>query len=63
MKRLRLFLNLSLLVAVLAACDPANAYGAALPWPARPDTDGESDGRKGHQPGRKAGATVVLMGP
>lgn len=46
---------------VLAACDPANAYGAALPWPARPDTDGESDGRKGHQPGRKAGALVVLV--
>ena len=45
---------------VLAACDPANTYGAALPWPARPDTD-ESDGRKGHQPGRKAGALVVLV--
>jgi ATP-dependent Lhr-like helicase len=37
---------------VLAATDPANPYGAALPWPA---TDG------GHRPGRKAGALVVLV--
>ncbi|GAA4478584.1 ATP-dependent helicase [Rhodococcus olei] len=37
----------------LAATDPANLYGAALPWPA---TDG------GHRPGRKAGALVVLVG-
>lgn len=44
---------------VLAASDPANAYGAALPWPARPTA--EDDGRKGHQPGRKAGALVVLV--
>lgn len=36
---------------VLAACDPANPYGAALPWP----------GREGHRPGRKAGALVVLV--
>ena len=40
---------------VLAATDPANAYGAALPWPARPD---ETPGS--HRPGRKAGALVVL---
>jgi ATP-dependent helicase Lhr and Lhr-like helicase len=40
---------------VLAAADPANAYGAALPWPSRPD---ETPG--GHRPGRKAGALVVL---
>ena len=40
---------------VLAASDPANAYGAALPWPARPD---ETPG--GHRPGRKAGALVIL---
>ncbi|GAA2501379.1 ATP-dependent helicase [Streptomyces thermolineatus] len=39
---------------VLAAADPANAYGAALPWPAQPD--GVS-----HKPGRKAGALVVLV--
>ena len=38
---------------VLAAADPANPYGAALPWPAR------AEGTK-HQPGRKAGALVVL---
>jgi ATP-dependent helicase Lhr and Lhr-like helicase len=42
-------------VLVLAAADPANAYGAALPWPERP---AESGG--GHRPGRKAGALVVL---
>lgn len=35
---------------LLAACDPANPYGAALPWP---DSDG-------HRPSRKAGALVVL---
>lgn len=39
---------------VLAAADPANAYGAALPWP-------ESPGGAGHKPGRKAGALVVLV--
>ena len=37
---------------VLAAADPANAYGAALPWP-------EVEG--GHKPRRKAGALVVLV--
>jgi ATP-dependent Lhr-like helicase len=46
---------------VLAACDPANAYGAALPWPPRPSSDPAADARKGHQPGRKAGALVVLV--
>jgi ATP-dependent Lhr-like helicase len=44
---------------VLAATDPANPYGAALPWPARPDETG-GDG-PGHRPGRKAGALVVLV--
>src|SRR6266571_2075123 len=43
-------------VVVLAAADPANAYGAALPWPPRPD---ETAG--GHRPGRKAGALVILV--
>lgn len=38
----------------LAACDPANPYGAALPWP-------KGDGESGHRPGRKAGALVVLV--
>jgi ATP-dependent helicase Lhr and Lhr-like helicase len=42
-------------VLVLAAADPANPYGAALPWPDRPD---ETPG--GHRPGRKAGALAVL---
>jgi ATP-dependent Lhr-like helicase len=37
----------------LAATDPANPYGAALPWPQ--NTEG------GHRPGRKAGAIVVLV--
>ena len=38
----------------LAATDPANPFGAALPWP-----DREASG--GHRPGRKAGALVVLV--
>ena len=37
---------------VLAATDPANPYGAALPWPPQD---------RGHRPGRKAGALVVLV--
>ncbi|GAA0928799.1 Lhr family helicase [Nonomuraea longicatena] len=41
-------------VVVLAAADPANPYGAALPWPGRP-------GEVGHKPGRKAGALVVIV--
>lgn len=36
----------------LAATDPANPYGAALPWPPQ---------EAGHRPGRKAGAIVVLV--
>ncbi|MCM2388444.1 ATP-dependent helicase [Streptomyces albipurpureus] len=39
---------------VLAAADPANAYGAALAWPESPE--GAS-----HKPGRKAGSLVVLV--
>ncbi|GAA2241541.1 ATP-dependent helicase [Herbiconiux moechotypicola] len=35
----------------LAATDPANPFGAALPWP---ETEG-------HRPGRKAGALVTLV--
>jgi ATP-dependent Lhr-like helicase len=35
---------------VLAAADPANPYGAALPWPDGP-----------HRPGRKAGALVAIV--
>ncbi len=41
---------------VLAAADPAQPYGAALPWPDRPD-----DTPTSHRPGRKAGALVVLV--
>jgi ATP-dependent Lhr-like helicase len=40
---------------VLAAADPAQPYGAALPWPERPE-----DTATGHKPGRKAGALVIL---
>ena len=43
---------------VLGACDPANPFGAALPWPARDPGPGET---RGHQPARKAGALVVLV--
>ncbi|MET8700426.1 ATP-dependent helicase [Kitasatospora sp. NPDC004723] len=45
---------------VLAAADPANAYGAALPWPEPPAGSAEATG-KAHRPGRKAGALVVLV--
>lgn len=62
---------------VLAAGDPANPYGAALPWPDRAvDPTGDSAegaagaegadaaggaSRRRHQPGRKAGSVVVLV--
>jgi ATP-dependent Lhr-like helicase len=39
-------------VLVLAATDPANPYGAALPWPEHPGT---------HRPGRTGGAIVALV--
>ncbi|MCU1523961.1 MAG: box helicase, partial [Microbacteriaceae bacterium] len=42
----------------LAATDPANPYGAALPWPVGPLDD---ETPRGHRPGRKAGALVVLV--
>ena len=57
----------------LAACDPANPYGAALPWPERTSAstsdsaagttghDQRPGQRPGHRPGRKAGALVVLV--
>jgi ATP-dependent Lhr-like helicase len=38
---------------LLAAADPANPYGAALPWPAHSSS---------HRPGRTAGALVVIIG-
>ncbi|MBE4717616.1 DNA glycosylase AlkZ-like family protein [Pseudarthrobacter sp. AB1] len=40
----------------LAATDPANPYGAALPWPAL-----NVEAGTGHRPGRKAGALVVMV--
>jgi ATP-dependent Lhr-like helicase len=57
---------------VLAATDPANVYGAALPWPERSTGgddeavdvgEGTGSGRRttGHRAGRKAGALVVLV--
>ncbi|AOW94411.1 DEAD/DEAH box helicase [Rhodococcus sp. WMMA185] len=45
----------SLPAVTLAASDPANPYGAALPWPKR------GDDSAGHRPGRKAGGLVVLL--
>jgi ATP-dependent Lhr-like helicase len=42
---------------VIAAVDPAQPYGAALPWPKRPGE--ESPARR---PARTAGAYVVLVG-
>ena len=36
----------------LAATDPANPFGAALPWP---------PGDTGHRPGRQAGAMVIMV--
>ncbi len=38
----------------LAATDPANPYGAALPWPERTEESA------GHRPARKAGSLVVM---
>jgi ATP-dependent Lhr-like helicase len=40
---------------LIAATDPANPYGATLPWPVRPD--GENETRR---PQRAAGALVIL---
>ncbi|NMO57424.1 ATP-dependent helicase [Actinoplanes sp. TBRC 11911] len=49
---------------VLASTDPANPYGAALPWPERviDSGDGEPVPKAGHRAGRKAGALVLLVG-
>ncbi|MGI8804773.1 MAG: Lhr family helicase, partial [Thermoleophilaceae bacterium] len=51
---------------VLAATDPANPFGAALPWPRRDEEESGSDGngstpRGGHRPRRVAGAYVVTL--
>ena len=42
----------------LAATDPANPYGAALPWPALPGTPAEGPTVR---PARRAGALVLLI--
>ncbi|WP_202879624.1 Lhr family ATP-dependent helicase [Serinicoccus kebangsaanensis] len=42
-------------VVLLAATDPANPYGAGVPWPVREDVEGS------HRPARKAGSMVVLV--
>jgi ATP-dependent Lhr-like helicase len=42
---------------VMAAADPANPYGAALPWPTRKVADEDV----AHRPGRKAGALVAMV--
>jgi ATP-dependent Lhr-like helicase len=47
---------------VLAAVDPAQPYGAALPWPARVRSRGPSARGDGRSPTRVPGAYVVLAG-
>ncbi len=44
---------------VLAATDPANPYGAALPWPKR-ERDGEGSRPGGRRPSRTAGAYLLM---
>ncbi|AEH10891.1 DEAD/H associated domain protein [Candidatus Protofrankia datiscae] len=46
---------------VLAATDPANPYGAALPWPAAQPANAPGSPGGGHRPGRTPGALVVLV--
>src|SRR5699024_9869649 len=43
---------------LLAATDPANPYGAALPWP---EPIALAEEGSGHRPGRKVGASVILV--
>ena len=44
----------------LAATDPANAYGAALPWPPLDGETGRAESRTPGRMARAAGAFVVL---
>ena len=44
---------------MLACADPANAYGAALEWPA---SDWAAGSATPHRPGRTAGSHLVLVG-
>ncbi|NHU86324.1 ATP-dependent helicase [Kocuria sp. JC486] len=50
-------------VLALAATDPANPWGATLPWPdvLRADVSGPDQPNSRHRPGRKAGAVVVSV--
>ena len=49
-------------VVVLAAVDPANPYGALIPWPASsPADDDQAEGAGAPPPRRAAGARVVLV--
>ncbi|HET6147272.1 MAG TPA: DEAD/DEAH box helicase [Polyangia bacterium] len=51
-------------VVVLAAVDPANPYGALIPWPASkdaPQAAGAGESAGAGQPRRAAGARVVLV--
>lgn len=47
-------------LALLAATDPANPYGATLPWPEPVSWAADAKASR-HRPGRKAGACVVLV--
>ncbi|MGV8881706.1 MAG: ATP-dependent helicase [Rhodoglobus sp.] len=49
-----------LIAVTLSATDPANPYGAALPWPREAPVEGEAPVKQ-HRPGRKAGALVVIV--
>ncbi|MEM6330919.1 MAG: crosslink repair DNA glycosylase YcaQ family protein, partial [Planctomycetota bacterium] len=46
---------------LLAATDPANAYGAALPWPSADDAGGGAD-KDRLKPQRAVGSLVVMVG-
>jgi ATP-dependent helicase Lhr and Lhr-like helicase len=48
-------------VQVLAAADPANVYGATLPWPRRADTKNGTQSERGRTLQRVAGAHVILV--
>src|SRR5439155_15149131 len=45
---------------LLAATDPANPYGATLPWPASGNGNGDGESDETRRPQRAAGALVIL---
>ena len=47
-------------VRILAATDPANPYGALLPWPDAPASKEDSSSDAARRPQRAAGAMVIL---